>query len=56
VGNRIITVHALSGILAAIAGIMLSIRNGAMVPSMAGNLGQEWLLPTFLARVGRHAS
>jgi ribose transport system permease protein len=51
VGNRIITVHALSGILAAIAGIMLSIRNGAMVPSMAGNLGQEWLLPAFLAPV-----
>jgi len=51
VGNRIITVHALSGILAAIAGIVLSIRNGAMVPSMAGNLGQEWLLPAFLAPV-----
>jgi ribose transport system permease protein len=51
VGNRIIVVHALTGILAAMAGIMLSIRNGAMVPSMAGSLGQEWLLPAFLAPV-----
>jgi ribose transport system permease protein len=51
VGSRIIAVHAIAGALAASAGIMLSIRNGAMVPSMAGNLGQEWLLPAFLAPV-----
>ncbi len=51
VGNRIMAVHAIAGILAAAAGVMLSIRNGAMVPSMAGNLGQEWLLPAFLAPV-----
>jgi ribose transport system permease protein len=51
VGSRIVLVHVLSGVLAAVAGIMLSIRNGAMVPSMAGNLGQEWLLPAFLGPV-----
>jgi ribose transport system permease protein len=41
--------HALSGALAAVAGIMMSIRNQAVVPSMAGQLGTDWLLPAFLA-------
>jgi ribose transport system permease protein len=30
---------------------MLTARTGAAVPSMAGHLGQDWLLPAFLAPV-----
>ena len=37
--------------LAALAGLMLSARNGAALPSMAGQLGIDWLLPAFLAPV-----
>ncbi|MEQ1954632.1 ABC transporter permease [Mesorhizobium sp. CN2-181] len=40
--------HAASGLLAAIAGIVLMLRNNAAIPSMAGNLGQEWLLSSFI--------
>jgi ribose transport system permease protein len=43
--------HALCGGLGAIAGMMASLRNGAIVPSMAGPLGADWLLPAFLAPV-----
>lgn len=43
--------HALSGLLAALAGLMLSARNGAALPSMAGHVGVAWLLPAFLAPV-----
>jgi ribose transport system permease protein len=43
--------HALCGGLGAIAGVMASLRNGAIVPSMAGPLGSDWLLPAFLAPV-----
>lgn len=43
--------HALCGGLGAVAGVMASLRNGAIVPSMAGALGQDWLLPAFLAPV-----
>jgi ribose transport system permease protein len=43
--------HTLSGVLAAIAAILLTIRNGAALPSMAGQLGADWLLPAFLAPV-----
>ncbi len=43
--------HGLAGVLAAVAGIMLSMRNGAAIPAMAGNLGQDWLLPAFLGPV-----
>lgn len=43
--------HVLAGGLAAVAGVMLSMRNGAAIPSMAGNLGQDWLLPAFLGPV-----
>lgn len=43
--------HTLCGGLGAIAGVMASLRNGAIVPSMAGALGQDWLLPAFLAPV-----
>lgn len=50
--DRMITCsHAFSGALAAIAGLMLVSRTGAAIPSMAGQLGQDWLLPAFLAPV-----
>jgi ribose transport system permease protein len=51
VGRTITWAHALSGMLAAIAGFMLVSRTGAAIPSMAGQLGQDWLLPAFLAPV-----
>ena len=43
--------HTLSGALGAIAGVLSSLRNGAIVPSMAGPLGSDWLLPAFLIPV-----
>lgn len=43
--------HALSGGLAALAGLMLTARNGAALPSMTGHIGMDWLLPAFLAPV-----
>jgi ribose transport system permease protein len=43
--------HVLSGILAGIAAIMVVARTGAAIPSMAGDLGQDWLLPAFLGPV-----
>ena len=50
--GRIITAcHMLTGGLAALAGLMLTARTGAAIPSMAGQLGQDWLLPAFLAPV-----
>jgi ribose transport system permease protein len=50
--GRIITAcHVLTGGLAALAGLMLTARTGAAIPSMAGQLGQDWLLPAFLAPV-----
>ncbi len=50
--GRIITAcHVLAGALAALAGLMVTARTGASVPSMAGHLGQDWLLPAFLAPV-----
>ncbi|MHA1566671.1 MAG: ABC transporter permease, partial [Alphaproteobacteria bacterium] len=51
VGRMFIYGHALSGALAAVAGLMLTMRNGAALPSMAGQLGADWLLPSFLAPV-----
>ena len=51
VGRTIIACHMLTGALAAAAGLMLTARTGAAVPSMAGQLGQDWLLPAFLAPV-----
>jgi ribose transport system permease protein len=50
-GRVIIYCHMLTGALAAFAGLMLTARTGAAVPSMAGHLGQDWLLPAFLAPV-----
>lgn len=50
--GRVFTLgHMLSGLLAAVAGMMLMARTGAAIPSMAGHLGQDWLLPAFLAPV-----
>ena len=50
--GRIVTAcHVLTGGLAALAGLMLTARTGAAIPSMAGQLGQDWLLPAFLAPV-----
>ena len=50
-GRVIAACHALTGGLAALAGLMLTARTGAAIPSMAGHLGQDWLLPAFLAPV-----
>lgn len=51
VGRTVVVAHALSGGLAALAGLMLAARNGAALPSMAGHVGMSWLLPAFLAPV-----
>ncbi|MDO5897580.1 ABC transporter permease [Agrobacterium sp. Azo12] len=51
VGRITVLCHMLSGSLAAIAALMLIARNGAAIPSMAGQLGQDWLLPAFLGPV-----
>jgi ribose transport system permease protein len=46
--DRVIVIsHTLSGLLAATAGLMLTARLGAAMPS----IGQDWLLPSFLAPV-----
>lgn len=47
-GRIVVFCQAASGFLAAVAGVVLMLRNGAAIPSMAGNLGQEWLLPSFI--------
>lgn len=46
-----IACHMLSGLLAALAALMLVTRTGAAIPSMAGQLGQDWFLPAFLGPV-----
>jgi ribose transport system permease protein len=47
--DRVIVIsHVLSGLLAAIAGMMLVARLGAAMPSVAG---EDWLLPSFLGPV-----
>jgi ribose transport system permease protein len=51
VGRIFVYCHMLSGVLAALAALMLVARNGAAIPSMAGQLGQDWLLPAFLGPV-----
>ena len=51
VNRTFVACHVLSGVLATIAGLMLTARTGAAIPSMAGHLGQDWLLPAFLAPV-----
>jgi ribose transport system permease protein len=51
VGRTFILCHALAGALAGIAALMVVARTGAAIPSMAGDLGQNWLLPAFLGPV-----
>lgn len=51
IGRTFVICHALSGALAGIAAIMVVARTGAAIPSMAGDLGQDWLLPAFLGPV-----
>ncbi len=51
VGRIFILCHMLSGVLAGIAALLLVARTGAAIPSMAGQLGQDWLLPAFLGPV-----
>jgi ribose transport system permease protein len=51
VPRTIVVSHALSGALGGLAGFMLVARTGAAIPSMAGQLGQDWLLPAFLGPV-----
>ena len=51
VSRMFIYCHMLSGLLAALAGIMVTMRIGAAIPSIAGHLGFDWLLPAFLAPV-----
>jgi len=46
-----VTCHILSGVLAAVAALLVIARTGAAIPSMAGDLGQDWLLPAFLGPV-----
>lgn len=51
VNQMVVWCHGMSGVLAGVAGFMLVSRTGAAIPSMAGQLGQDWLLPAFLAPV-----
>ncbi|SHO67415.1 monosaccharide ABC transporter membrane protein, CUT2 family (TC 3.A.1.2.-) [Pseudoxanthobacter soli DSM 19599] len=51
VDRVVVLCHLLSGLLASIAALMLVARNGAAIPAMAGQLGQDWLLPAFLGPV-----
>ena len=51
VNTMFVYCHMLSGFLGALAAIMLTTRIGAAIPSMAGQLGMDWLLPAFLAPV-----
>jgi ribose transport system permease protein len=48
VGRRIIAAHALSGMLAGVAGLLTVARVGAAMPAVGG---QDWLLPSFLGPV-----
>jgi ribose transport system permease protein len=48
VGRVIIISHALSGLLAATAGMMVVARLGAAMPAVGG---EDWLLPSFLGPV-----
>lgn len=50
-GRMFILCHVLSAGLAGIAALLVTARFGAAIPSMAGQLGQDWLMPGFLAPV-----
>lgn len=49
--RAVVLAHTLSGLLAGVAAIMLTARTGAAIPSMAGQIGRDWLLPAFVAPV-----
>ena len=51
VGHVFILCHMLSGAIAAVTALLVVARTGAAIPSMAGQLGQDWLLPAFLGPV-----
>jgi ribose transport system permease protein len=51
VGRVFILCHMLSGALAALAALIVVARNAAAMPTMAGQLGQDWLLLAFLGPV-----
>jgi ribose transport system permease protein len=51
VGQVFILCHMLSGAIAAVTALLVVARTGAAIPSMAGQLGQDWLLPAFLGPV-----
>lgn len=51
VGRVFIVCHMLSGALAGLTALLVVARTGAAIPSMAGQLGQDWLLPAFLGPV-----
>jgi ribose transport system permease protein len=51
VGRSFILCHVLSALLAGVTALLVTARFGAAMPSMAGQLGQDWLLPAFLAPV-----
>jgi ribose transport system permease protein len=46
-GRRVIQVHALSGLLAAVAGFMLAASTGSFTPA----IGSEFMLPSFLGPI-----
>lgn len=50
-GKSFILCHVLSATLAAVTALLVTARYGAAMPSMAGQLGQDWLMPAFLAPV-----
>ncbi|MDQ0394184.1 ABC transporter permease [Labrys monachus] len=51
VGRIFILCHMLSGAIAAATALLVVARTGAAIPSMAGQLGQDWLLLAFLGPV-----
>jgi len=50
-GRSFILCHVLSAMLAGVTALLVTTRYGAAMPSMAGQLGQDWLMPAFLAPV-----
>jgi ribose transport system permease protein len=48
VSGNVILSHVLSGVLAAVAGLMVVARVGAAMPAVGG---EDWLLPSFLGPV-----
>ena len=51
VGRVFIYCHILSGMLAGLTALLVTSRYGAAIPSMAGQLGLDWMLIAFLGPV-----